>query len=86
MSTIQKIAYTGGIVAAAGTGFMLGYYGTDARSTYYTNNICEDMGIPNEYRWIGTIGWVVGIVVNCVTSFTKNSSTNNKNDDDENNN
>ena len=83
MSTTQKIAYTSGIVAAAGTGFMLGYYGSDARSTYYTIEISENIGIPPEHRWIGTMGWVAGVAVRGI-SYLLSKNKNDYDDDDEN--
>ena len=78
MSTTERIAYTGGLVAAAGTGFMMGYYGTDVRSAYYANEVSEVVGIPDEHRWVGTVGWVAGVVVRGLTYLSSTAAEGNK--------
>lgn len=83
MSTTERIAYTGGLVAAAGTGFMMGYYGTDARSAYYANEVSEVVGVPDEHRWVGTVGWVAGVVVRGLTYLSSTAAAGNKDDDDD---
>ena len=79
MSTTERIAYTGGLAAAAGAGFMIGYSG-NLTNTYYANRASEAVGIPEEHRWIGSIGWAAGVLVRGITYI---ASSNNKNSDDE---
>ena len=74
MSTTERIAYTGGLVAAAGTGFMMGYYGTDARRMCIMQMISEVVGVPDEHRWVSTVGWVAGVVVRGLTYLSSTAA------------
>ena len=74
MNTTERIVYTGGLVAAAGAGFMIGYSG-NLTSSYYANQVSETVGIPEEHRWVGTLGWVAGVVTRGITYLSSNGSS-----------
>ena len=86
MNTTERIVYTGGLVAAAGAGFMIGYSG-NLTSSYYANQVSENVGIPEEHRWAGTLGWVAGVVTRGITYLSSNAAAANEgkeqDDDDE---
>eukprot|EP00929_Paragymnodinium_shiwhaense_P095074 TRINITY_DN5602_c0_g1_i10.p1 TRINITY_DN5602_c0_g1~~TRINITY_DN5602_c0_g1_i10.p1 ORF type:complete len:441 (+),score=73.15 TRINITY_DN5602_c0_g1_i10:83-1405(+) len=60
MSAMQKAAYAGGLVAAAGYGFATGYSNTfrHAPGHALTREI-----LPQEHQLAQTIGWTVGLLV-----------------------
>jgi hypothetical protein len=62
---------------------MMGYYGTDARSAYYANEVSEVVGVPDEHRWVGTVGWVAGVVVRGLTYLSSTAAAGNNDDDDD---
>ena len=58
MNTLEKAAYAGGIIAAAGWGFMLGYNEPEHRVTRY---LALEI-LPSEHRVAQGIGWFVGVI------------------------
>ncbi|CAE7577551.1 unnamed protein product [Symbiodinium natans] len=58
MNKLEKAAYAGGILAAAGWGFMLGYNESNHRATRY---LALDV-LPQEHRFAQGIGWLVGVL------------------------
>jgi len=62
MNRIEKAAYAGGILAAAGWGFMLGY--TEERHRV-SHALVLDV-LPAEHQLAQGIGWVVGLIVSCI--------------------
>ena len=58
MNKLEKAAYAGGILAAAGWGFMLGFNEQEHRVTRY---LALDV-LPAEHRLAQGIGWIVGIL------------------------
>ena len=77
MNTTERIVYTGGLVAAAGAGFMIGYSG-NLTSSYYANQVSENVGIPEEHRWVGTLGWVAGVITRGITYLSSNAAATNE--------
>jgi hypothetical protein len=61
------------LVAAAGAGFMIGYSG-NLTSSYYANQVSETVGIPEEHRWVGTLGWVAGVVTRGIAYLSSNAA------------
>lgn len=59
MSTLEKAAYAGGIVAAAGWGFMLGYSHTQHRAS----SLLLVQSVPQEHQMAQNLGWVAGLIV-----------------------
>ncbi|CAE7393888.1 unnamed protein product [Symbiodinium sp. CCMP2456] len=58
MNKLEKAAYAGGILAAAGWGFMLGFNEQEHRVTRY---LALDV-LPAEHRVAQGVGWIVGVL------------------------
>lgn len=67
MSNLEKAAYAGGILAAAGWGFMLGYTDRNHRAS----NILAVQSIPQEHQIAQGVGWCAGILVRIIREVLK---------------
>lgn len=69
MSTLEKGAFSVGIAAAAGWGFMLGYNG-DCASNHMNNHVVTPM-LSNDHQIAQGVGWVAGLLARIIRDATK---------------
>ncbi|CAK9063658.1 RING-type domain-containing protein [Durusdinium trenchii] len=62
MNRVEKAAYAGGILAAAGWGFMLGYTEERHRASHV---LVLDV-LPAEHQLAQGVGWLIGLIASCI--------------------
>merc|ERR1712232_533104 len=67
MSNLERTAYAGGILAAAGWGFMLGY----TENRHRTSNLLLVRQIPQEHRLAQGVGWFTGLVFRLIREILR---------------
>jgi len=73
MSTVEKGAFSIGIAAAAGWGFMLGYNG-DGQAAHVSNQlVIQHLG--REHQIAQGVGWVAGLLARIIREATKERSS-----------
>jgi hypothetical protein len=70
MDRIEKAAHVGGIVAAGGFGFMLGYSGSHEmeRATMEVLNVVD---APRNHQIAQGVGWAIGVLVRVIREALK---------------
>lgn len=67
MNTVEKVAYAGGVFAAAGWGFMLGY----THRSHQASNMLIVHSVPQEHQLAQGIGWIAGLLVRVIREALK---------------
>mmetsp|Transcript_99567 Transcript_99567/g.187248 ORF Transcript_99567/g.187248 Transcript_99567/m.187248 type:complete len:542 (-) Transcript_99567:155-1780(-) len=70
MTSIEKAAHIGGLFAAAGFGFMLGYSGSHnaERATMEVMHHCQ---VPRNHQIAQGVGWVAGLLARVIREVTR---------------
>merc|ERR1712178_511100 len=69
MSTVEKGAFSLGVAAAAGWGFMLGYHG-DNRAAY-ANDVIVTRNLGRDHQIAQGVGWVAGVLARIIREVMK---------------
>ncbi len=73
MDALQRTAYAGGIMAAAGMGFAAGYADGLPCGAHVANSLVAQH-IPPEHQAANSVGFVVGLLARVISEASNKSS------------